>query len=195
LTGAAGICLMSALRHADERPAWLVIATGMMLWTGADFLFIALYGINGTPPFPNLTDGLYLGYYACMYVGVVLLLSSRLRPFRKSVWLDGLVAGLTFAAFTAAFVFKPVLTSTEGDPLTVAVTLGYPVADLLSLCFIGVALALTGWRPGRTWSVITISFTLTAVADAFYAYTASSDATAATRRSPTPSPDWATAAR
>jgi hypothetical protein len=108
----------------------------------------------------------------------VLLLSSRLRPFRKSLWLDGLVAGLTFAAFTAAFVFEPVLTSTEGDAVTVAITLGYPVADLLLLCFVGVALALTGWRPSRTWSLITVGFTLTALAG----WAATSSACCWTRR-------------
>lgn len=175
LVGSAGVCMVRALRVADERAPWLVLSVGMVLWAAADVLFIVLFGINGTPPFPNVTDAPYLGSYVCFYVGVGLLLSARLRPFRRSLWLDGLVAGLTLAAFTAAFVFQPVLASTAGDPLTVAVTLGYPVADLLLLCFIGVAFALTSWRPDRTWSLIAASFMLTAVADALYVYTASAD--------------------
>jgi two-component system cell cycle response regulator len=176
MVGSAGLCAMRALRIPDERAPWLVLATSIGLWTAGDLLYLALYGLNGTPPFPNVTDGLYLVTYACQYVGIVMLLSSRLRPFRRSRWLDGLVAGLTIAAFTAAFVFKAVLISTEGDPLTVAVTLGYTAADLLLLCFVGVAFALTSWRPDRTWSRIAASFILTAVADALYAYAASSDA-------------------
>lgn len=91
------------------------------------------------------------------------------------MWLDGIIAALTLTAFTAAFVFKPVLVGTEGDPLTVAVTLAYPVADLLLLSLVGVALALTRWRPDRTWTLIAVSFVLTAVADAIYAYAASGD--------------------
>jgi two-component system cell cycle response regulator len=181
MSGSAGLCAMRALRIHDERAPWLVLAISVTLWTAADLLYLALYGLNGTPPFPNVTDGLYLGTYVCQYVGIGLLLSSRLRPFRRSRWLDGLVAGLTIAGFTAAFVFKAVLVSTEGDPLTVAVTLGYTTADLLLLCFVGVAFALTSWRPDRTWSRIAASFILTAVADALYAYAASSDAYVAGR--------------
>ena len=49
------------------------------------------------------------------------------------------------------------------------------MADLLLVAFVGVAFALTGWRPDRTWSLIAVSFVLTALADAVYAYTASSD--------------------
>lgn len=181
MIGAAALCVAGALRAGRERLPWLLFAGGMVLWSAADLCFLALYGSSGSPPFPNFTDALYLGTYAFFYGGVVLLLSARLRPFRRSLWLDGLVAGFTLAAFTAAFVFEPVLSSTDGDPLTVAVTLGYPVADLLLLCIVGIALALTGWRPDRTWSLIATSFVLTAVADAMYAYAASSDAYVAGR--------------
>ena len=181
MAGSVGLCATRALRIADERAPWLVLAISIALWTAGDLVFLALYGMNGTPPFPNVTDGLYLSTYVCLYVGIVLLLSSRLRPFPRSRWLDGLVVGLTLAAFTAAFVFKAVLASTKGDPLTVAVTLGYPVADLLLLCFVGVAFALTNWRPDRAWGLIGASFILTAIADALYAYAASSHAYVAGR--------------
>jgi diguanylate cyclase (GGDEF)-like protein len=191
MIGSAGLCVARALCGHGERTAWLALATGMVLWSGADLAFLAAYGIDGEPPFPNFTDGLYLGYYAGMYVGVVLLLSARLRPVRRSLWLDGLVSGLTLAAFTAAFVFEPVLTSTEGAALTVAVTLGYPAADLLLIAFVGLSFALTGWRPDRTWSLIGASFVLTAVADAVYAYTASSETYVAGRITDTL---WVTAA-
>ena len=51
-----------------------------------------------------------------------------------------------------------------------AVTLAYPVGDLLLLCSVGVALAITGWRPGRAWALIALSLALTAIADAVYSY-------------------------
>jgi diguanylate cyclase (GGDEF)-like protein len=173
--GAAGLCLARALRGGPERAAWLTISTGMVLWAAGDLAYLAAWGANGEPPYPNFTDALYLGYYVSMFVGVGVLLAARLRPFRRSLWLDGLVSGLTLAAFAAAFVFNPLLSSTEGDPVTVAVTLGYPVADLLLVSVVGLSFALTGWRPDRTWSLIAASFVLTAIADAVFAYTASSD--------------------
>ena len=78
----------------------------------------------------------------------MLLLRARLRPVRASLWLDGAVSGLTLAALTTALLYAPLLDATEGKPTTVAVTLAYPVGDLLLLCSVGVALAITGWRPG-----------------------------------------------
>jgi diguanylate cyclase (GGDEF)-like protein len=173
--GATGLCLARALRGGPERAAWMAIATGMVLWAAGDLGYLAAWGANGEPPYPNFTDALYLGYYVAMFVGVGLLLGARLRPIRRSLWLDGLVSGLTLAAFAAAFVFNPLLSSTEGDPVTVAVTLGYPVADLLLVSVVGLSFALTGWRPDRTWSLIAMSFVLTAIADAVFAYTASSE--------------------
>ena len=128
------------------------------------------YSHMDDPPYPNLADVLYLATYPCAYVGLVLLLRSRLRPVRASLWLDGAVSGLTLAALTTALLYAPLLSATEGDPLTVVVTLAYPVGDLLLLCSVGVALAITGWRPGRAWALIALSLALTAIADAVYSY-------------------------
>jgi diguanylate cyclase (GGDEF)-like protein len=175
MAGAAALCAARAVCVSAERAPWLMLALGVALWFSADLLFDALYGMDGIPPYPNVTDGLYLGSYLSLYAGVVLLLASRLRPFPRSLSLDGLVAGLTLAAFAAAFAFDAVLSSTDGPPLTVIVTLAYPVADLLLLCFVGIALALTGWRPDRAWALIALGFVLTAVADVIYTYAASAD--------------------
>jgi two-component system cell cycle response regulator len=166
----AGLCLMRALSVHEERGAWIAMTANLGLWAAADLLWTLHYGHMDDPPFPNLADVFYLATYPCAYVGLVLLLRSRLRPVRASLWLDGGVSGLTLAALTAALLYGPLLDATEGDPLTVAVTLAYPVGDLLLLCSVGVALAITGWRPGRAWGLIALSIALTAIADAIYSY-------------------------
>ena len=175
MVGAAALCAARAACVAAERAAWLMLALGMGVWAGADLTFNALYGMDGAPPFPGLTDAMYIGSYLSLYAGVVLLLAARLRPFPRSLSLDGLIAGLTLSAFTAAFAFDAVLSSTDGPALTAIVTLAYPVADLLLVCFVGIALALTGWRPERTWALIALGFVLTAIADVTYAYSASAE--------------------
>jgi hypothetical protein len=50
------------------------------------------------------------------------------------------------------------------------VTLAYPAGDLLLLCCVGVALGITGWRPGRAWALLALSLVLTAIGDAIYSY-------------------------
>jgi len=164
------ICLTRALSVREERGAWLAMSANLGVWAVADLLWTVHYAGMDEPPYPNLADVFYLASYPFAYVGLVLLLRSRLRPVRASLWLDGAVSGLTIAALTTALIYAPLLSATEGDPLTVVVTLAYPVLDLLLLCSVGVALAITGWRPGRAWGLIALSIALTAVADAVYSY-------------------------
>ena len=172
--GGVGLCLARVLSVREERGAWLAMTANLGLWATADLLWTLHYGHMDDPPFPNVADAFYLATYPCAYVGLVLLLRARLRPVRASLWLDGAVSGLTLAAITTALLYAPLLSATEGDPTTVAVSLAYPVGDLLLLCSVGVALAITGWRPGLSWGLIALSIALTAIADAVYSYLESS---------------------
>ena len=168
--GGVGLCLARALSVREERGAWIAMTLNLALWATADLMWTVHYNHMDEPPYPNLADAFYLATYPCAYVGLILLLRSRLRPVRASLWLDGAVSGLTLAAITTALLYAPLLDATEGKPLTVGVTLAYPVGDLLLLCSVGVALAITGWRPGRAWALIALSIALTAIADAVYSY-------------------------
>ena len=150
------------------------MTANLALWAVADLMWTLHYNHVADPPFPNLSDAFYLATYPCAYVGLVLLLRSRLRPVRASLWLDGAVSGLTLAAVATALLFAPLLSATDSDPTTVAVSLAYPVGDLLLFCLVGVALGITGWRPGRAWGLIALSLLLTGVADAVYSYLESS---------------------
>ena len=93
----------------------------------------------------------------------------RIREFHASLWLDGIVAALGMAACVAALVLPPILAmSLEGDAAAVAVNLAYPAGDLLLLALLLGALALTGWRPDRSITLLGIGVVLSAVADMSY---------------------------
>src|SRR5258707_1049037 len=66
-----------------------------------------------------------------------------------------------------AGVLSP-LHSPGGRPEVVAPTLAFPLGDLLLLGIVVGLLAITGWRPGRAWSLIAAGFLLNAVADGVY---------------------------
>ena len=170
MAGAAVLCLWRVVTVREERLAWLFVSGYLVMAFSAELLWIVWLLHLENPPFPSAADGLYLIGYASAYAGLVLLLRSRVRSFAPSLWLDGLVAGLTLAAVCAALVFGPVLSATAGNAVTVAFTLAYPVADLLLLCLVGVAFGMTGWRPGRAWSLLGIGFVAVASADAAWAY-------------------------
>jgi diguanylate cyclase (GGDEF)-like protein len=168
--GATALCLWRALAVREERAAWLLMAGYLLLWSVADLLWTFWPEPLEAAGYPNVTDALYLGSYVLVYIGQLLLLRARLRPFAASQWLDGLVVGLALAALCAALVFGPVAAAAEGDALEVIVTLAYPVSDLLLLCFVGLAFGMTGFRPGRAWTFIAISLLLTTIGDGIWAY-------------------------
>jgi two-component system cell cycle response regulator len=170
LGGAALLCLWRVLTVREERLAWLLISGYLAMTFTGELLWVVWLLDLEEPPFPSVADGVYLIGYASAYAGLVLLLRSRVRSFMPSLWFDGLVAGLTLAAVCAALVFGAVLSATEGNAVTVAFTLAYPVADLLLLCLVGVAFGMMGWRPGWTWSLLGIGFVVVAAADAAWAY-------------------------
>ena len=73
------------------------------------------------------------------------------------------------AACVAALVLPPILAmSVEGDTPAVAVNLAYPAGDVLLLALLVGALALTGWRPDRSLTLLGLGVFLSAVADLSY---------------------------
>ena len=89
-----------------------------------------------------------------MLVGVLMLLRSRTRDVPGTLWADGITAALAVSAASAALVFETVRDSASGQGIEIAVSLAYPIADLLLLGLIVGALAGTGWQLDRTWVLL-----------------------------------------
>ena len=172
LFGSAGACLARALLVRRERSAWLVLGIGLVLWASGD-LYWTLFLFDAEPaPFPSVADALWLAFYPACYTAIVLLLRDRTREFHASLWLDGLIGGLTVASIAAAAVFGVVLESTGGSVLAVATNLAYPLADMLLLGLIVAALALSGWRLERNWLFMAAACVVMGVADSVFLYQA-----------------------
>lgn len=121
--GAVALCDARPFTVAAERGAWAFLAASLAVWAAADLTWTLHNNHLENPPYPNVADVLYVASYPLTNVGLVLLLRSRMRPLRASLWLDGAVSGLTLAALVTALLFGPILHATEGKPLAVAVTL------------------------------------------------------------------------
>ena len=168
----AAVCAVRAWRSSGhERAAWLALTIGLFAYFAGDVYYtVALSGLDD-PPFPSPADAGYLGIYPAAYAGLVLLLRARAGRIPPAMWLDGLITALAVAAVGAALVFG-VVASTEGSFAAVATNLGYPLGDLALLAFAVAVIAVTGWRPGRTWLLIAAGFGVFAVADTIYLYQA-----------------------
>ncbi len=152
---AAGLaCLLRATRVESERGAWAMIGLAILSWGASEVYWTAFILHNPSPPYPSPADVGYLAFYPLAATGVILLVRARAHELDWRLWMDGLIAALGTAALGAAFVFDFVAEQTSGSPLQVATTLAYPLGDIAMLALVVGVVALTGWRPGRTWSLL-----------------------------------------
>jgi two-component system, cell cycle response regulator len=169
LLAGAGFCLWRAAARREERAAWLVMGAGIVIWTGADVLWTAVYADDASPPYPSVSDGLWLVYYPAACVTLLLLARARVGRIRLNLLFDGLIAALTTAALGCALLYGPVVHASAGKlSAEVLTNLAYPVGDLFLLGLVVAILGLTGWRPGRGWILLGIGLALAAVADGIY---------------------------
>jgi hypothetical protein len=123
----------------------------------ADIYYTAVLAKLDEPPYPSISDAGWLLFYPATWIAVVVLMRRRIREFHASLWLDGIVAALAMAACAAALVLPPILAmSLQGDAPAVAVNLAYPAGGLLLIALLLGALALTGWRPDRSITLLGI---------------------------------------
>ena len=168
---AAAGCLTRAIRIRRERGAWLALGVALLSTTTGDVIYD--FGYGGNPPFPSPADAFYLGFYPASYLGIVLLVRSRISRFNTSLWLDGFMAGLAAGALGASALLEVVVSSTHGSPIVVLTNLSYPLGDIVLLALVVFVFTVTGWRPGRAWLLIGAALLLNAIGDGIYLYTSS----------------------
>ncbi len=166
---AAGLaCLARARRGENERGAWLAIGAATLSWGASEVYWTAFILHNPSPPFPSPADIGYLAFYPLAALGVVLLVRARAHEVDWRLRMDGLIAGLGTAALGTALVFDFIANRTSGSPVQVATTLAYPIGDIAMLSLVVGVIALTGWRPGHTWSLLLAGLAALVVADVVY---------------------------
>jgi diguanylate cyclase (GGDEF)-like protein len=166
--GAGAMCLLRGLAVRRERAAWLVMGAGVFAWAGGDITWTVLLANDPSPPYPSISDVLYLSFYPASYASLLLVARSRTESFRSSLWLDGAIAGLTVAAVIATLFFQPIVDATSGTPTEIAVNLAYPVGDLLLMGLVVCIFGLNGWRLDPVWLLLGGGLALSALADGVY---------------------------
>jgi two-component system cell cycle response regulator len=165
IAAAAGFCLYRAGTVKRERSAWLVMGLGLAAWAASEAFYSIVYASDANPPVPSVSDGLWLLFYPACYAAIVLLVRERVREFRASLWLDGLVGALAMAAVGAALVLPAV---GSGEFSEIAVDMTYLLGDVLLIGFVISAFALTGWRPDRAWALLGAGLVMSATVDAYF---------------------------
>jgi two-component system cell cycle response regulator len=161
-------CLTRAFRGGPERSAWLLIAASIFAWGAAEVYWTIYIEGNADAPYPSPADVGYLAFYPLAVAGLLLLVRAHATRLDPRLWLDGALAGLGTAALGFALIFEFVADHTSGSLLQEATTLAYPLGDVVLLALAVGVIALTRWRPGRTWSLLLAGLAAMAVADVAY---------------------------
>jgi diguanylate cyclase (GGDEF)-like protein len=165
---AAAGCLLRAALVDSERLPWLVMGLGILSSLGGEIYWTLALSDLDEPPYPSISDALYLGFYPASYIALVLLVRSRVSAFRRSQWLDGVIAALAVGSIAGALAFQPILDATSGSRAAIVTNLAYPLGDLTLLALVVAVFGLSGWRPGRAWVMLGAGLCLMAVGDGIY---------------------------
>jgi len=169
ITAAAIACALRAALVREERLAWTLFAVAIGGYAAGQIYWVVWLETLMEPPFPSISDGLWLAVYPLSFLALVLIGSRRLRGFHAGIWLDGAVCGAALAALWQAVAFGPILSSGEGlDTLSRATLLAYPFGDLLLIGVAAGVFALSEWSPGPAWLLLGGGFVLFAAADTVY---------------------------
>jgi diguanylate cyclase (GGDEF)-like protein len=162
------VALLAIARHRpDRRLPWLLMCLGQALFVAGDLVW-NWYEIIGEDPFPSVADALYLAGYPFLALGLLMLIRRRVSDGDRGGLLDAGILTTAVAILSWTFLMQPQLVDAEFDPLSLAITLAYPISDLL---LIGVAMGLLTTPGARTPSfrLLAISLLLLLVADQIYA--------------------------
>lgn len=161
-------CLTRALQGGPERGAWLVFTAAVLAWAAAEIWWTLYIEGNPNAPYPSPADIGYLAFYPLAILGLYLLVRSRAAELDPRLWMDGVIAALGTGALGAALIFEFVANRTSGTGIEVATTLAYPLGDIVLIALVVGVIALTRWRPGRTWSLLLAGIAAMAVADVVF---------------------------
>jgi diguanylate cyclase (GGDEF)-like protein len=164
---AIGVCIARVATRAEHRLTWTLLTVALTAWSIGDLLWAVWLDDLAAPPFPSAADAMYLIMYPCMYVGLMVLLRSRLRDAAAAQWLDGAVLTLAVGAIAATLVTATSVA--RGDRfIAESVYVAYPVLDCILLMLVIVAYTLVGWRPRADLIVLGVGIALMAGADIIY---------------------------
>jgi len=177
--GAAVVALRTVGRLTPGEPLrsrWTLIAFGVGLFAAGDAVWSVLEVFLGQNPFPSVADPFYLAVYPVLGAGLIAaaLAFRQFANVRRIVLISAIITVALAAVLYVGFL-RAVLADTETTGLARALSLAYPIGDILLLFApaLFAALAVRSLGTGRLavpWWAVTLGVALLAVADAAFCW-------------------------
>ncbi|MGB0120634.1 MAG: EAL domain-containing protein [Solirubrobacterales bacterium] len=158
-----------------DRNAWALIFLGLGFWSIGIVLRGILYEGFDDRPVPAAVDIPFLLFYPAVFIGLQLLIRTRIRSYTKIPWIDGLTGALAMAAIAAAFIVNPIDNHSEGGLAATITLLAYPIGDLILIWLVATMFAIRGWQPNGPWLPLGLGLFLFAAADTVFAISGPSE--------------------
>jgi diguanylate cyclase (GGDEF)-like protein len=174
---AGGLGCLRAARHSSgsAHRGWAALTAACWSWAAGQVAWLIYENVLGLgPPYLSLADVGYLAFPAAALLGLLWLAppTSGLTSPRRV--LDGLVAGCSLAVVAWIAVVGTVIANSVGPLLADAVSLAYPLSDLILLTVAVLTVAETRDEPLR-WGLLGGGVLAMALSDAAYTYQAALD--------------------
>src|SRR6266508_3064401 len=147
LSAAAVAAIVAGVRwhRPTVRLPWLLFAAAQLAYFAADVTFYAYHLLLHDARYPAPADGLYLAHYPLFVAGLLLLLRRRSPGRDRDGLLDALIVTTGIGLLAWVFVLGPYVRTAEVSLPVRAVSLAYPLMDLLVLASLTSLLAADGW--------------------------------------------------
>ncbi len=125
----------------ELRSFWRMMSAAVAAELIADILLLRYDIKYNVPPFPTVADAFFLSFYVLLFLALLrvpvapVTLRKRLR-----IMLDGATIVFGGGAVVWYFVLGPTAKAGGQDPLAMAVSLAYPVGDLILLAGLAIVL-------------------------------------------------------
>ena len=154
------------------RQAWIIVGASFLCYWVGDTLWFYLENFRTSPPFPSIADAFYLAFYPLLLIGLLRFpVGVRGKIDRAKFWLDSLTVLLSALMVVWFFVLGPTARASGDGFFSKAISLAYPVGDLV-LVFGIAAIILRGPAEScrRALAILAIGLGLFVVADIGFGY-------------------------
>lgn len=167
----AAICAGLAARsaHGRHRSAWIWLTVGLAGWAVGEALWAYYELVLGADPFPSVADFAYLLYPIGVCVALMLFPAGHSGHSRTRMLLDASIVALALFEISWVTVLRTVYEQRGESDFEVALSLAYPVTDIVVVMV--ALLVLARARCCRTvLLLLTVGNVLNAVSDSIWLY-------------------------
>ncbi|MEV5974001.1 aminotransferase class I/II-fold pyridoxal phosphate-dependent enzyme [Streptomyces sp. NPDC051921] len=156
LSGVAAILVGVHLHRPARRWPWLVLAAANFTFVAGDTTYNALESFfHQNRPFPSLADAFYLATYPLFAIGLFGFIRRRAAGHDLAVALDALILTCGLALLAWVNLINPLATSPDMTWVERAISIAYPLGDVLMLAMLARLLVPGGLR-SRSVQLLTL---------------------------------------